>query len=77
MLYIINGKYYVNISPSIYVEVAISKDGDITPTENKIETNASTYIRETTLAECLRKTKETEQPRSEYVVGRRYNTRKK
>ena len=56
MLYEINNKYYVNISPSIYVEVTVAlKDdkGVITPTQNRLEANANTTIKPITLNEIV------------------------
>jgi len=47
MIYSIDGKYYVNISPSIYVEVNPTLNGDniaLMPTRNKIEVNSNTNI---------------------------------
>lgn len=52
MLYLINGKYYVNTSPMIYTEVILSeKDGKgiLSPTKNKIEVNPSTIITQVNL----------------------------
>ena len=60
MLYEINNKYYVNISPSIYVEVTVVlKDdkGVITPTQNRLEANANTAINSITLNEIVDKLK--------------------
>ena len=60
MLYEISNKYYVNISPSIYVEVTVAlKDdkGVITPTQNRLEANADTTINPITLNEIVDKLK--------------------
>lgn len=77
MLYVINNKCYVNIAPSIYVEVVISKDGKITPTQNRIEANANTKVSQTTISEWLNKFIETEPTHTSYVVDRKHNKRKK
>lgn len=79
MLYIINGKCYVNIAPSMYVEVVISKDGNITPTKNKIEANANTRIEQTSLDIELKKLVQTEAPHSDanYEIRQKYNRRSK
>jgi hypothetical protein len=60
MLYEINNKYYVNISPSIYVEVVITLingEGVITPTQNRLEANSNTTINSITLKEIVEKIK--------------------
>lgn len=52
MLYIINGKYYVNTSPMIYTEVILSEkngEGVLSPTKNKIEVNQDTVITQVSL----------------------------
>lgn len=77
MLYLINNKCYVNIAPSVYVEVVVSKDGKITPTKNKLEVNSSTRIETTTIDKEISKIKKVEPPRVEYEIGRKYNKRKK
>lgn len=77
MLYVINNKCYVNISPSIYVEVVISKSGSITPTSNKLEATADMEIRQTTLDDWLKNFVANETTRDEHVVDRKYNKRKK
>jgi len=80
MLYSINNKCYVNISPSIYVEVIISKDGTITPTNNKIEVNGSTEITQTTLDIELSKIKEVKEIKpihNNYEMDKKYNKRKR
>ena len=51
MIYIIDGKYYVNISPSIYVEVTVDETGKITPTKNKKEVNSNTILTKVTIEE--------------------------
>ena len=65
MLYQINDKCYVNISPRIYVEVVVSKDGKITPTKNKIEVGGNDIIRKTTIEEQLKKLVKIEEPKVE------------
>lgn len=77
MLYLIDNKCYINIAPSIYVEVKISQEGGITPTNNKIEVNSFTKIKQTTLNEELKKLKETEPSYDDYMMERKYNKRKK
>lgn len=77
MLYVINNKCYVNIAPSIYVEVVISKDGKITPTSNKLEANANTEIHTTTINDWLKTFVEIEPAHTNYVVDRKHNKRKK
>lgn len=77
MLYIIDDKCYVNIAPSIYVEVVISKDGTITPTNKRLEINANTKIHATTLEGWLKTFVENEPTREKHVVDRKYNKRKK
>lgn len=77
MLYVIDKKCYVNIAPSIYVEVAISKDGKITPTDKKVEVNAGTKIQQTTLEDWLKNFVEIEPSNDKYEMGRKYNRRKK
>lgn len=52
MLYLINGKYYVNTSPMIYREVILSEkngEGILSPTKNKIEVNQRTVITQVNL----------------------------
>lgn len=52
MLYLINGKYYVNTSPMIYTEVILSEkngEGVLSPTKNKIEVNQDTVITQVSL----------------------------
>lgn len=77
MLYVIDKKCYVNIAPSIYVEVAISKDGKITPTNNKLEVNANTKIQTTTLEDWLKNFVKNEPSYDEHEMDRKYNRRKK
>lgn len=77
MLYVINDKCYVNIAPSIYVEVVISKDGNITPTNNKLEVTPQMKIEPTTLNDWLKKFVEPEPEHFKNVVDRKYNKRKK
>ena len=77
MLYVINNKCYINVAPSIYVEVNVNKNGSITPTNNKLEANATTIIQTTTVAEWLKRFVKNEPTHTEYAVGRKYNKRKK
>lgn len=77
MLYKINNKCYINIAPSIYVEVNVSKDGKITPTKNKIEVNSNIRVGTTTLEEEIKKTIKTETRTETYAVNRKHNKRKK
>ena len=52
MLYIINGRYYVNTSPMIYTEVILSEkngEGVLSPTKNKIEVDQDTVITQVSL----------------------------
>ena len=77
MLYIVNDKCCVNVAPSIYVEVVISKDGNITPTDNKIEVNGDTLVRQTTLQDCLNKFVKNEPEHIGYVMDMKYNKRKR
>lgn len=70
MLYIINGKYYVNIAPSIYVEVFVNKDGDIQATSNKIEVDANTTVQQTSLKDIIQNIK-TEPTRVERKIGQK------
>ena len=76
MLYIIDEKCYVNIAPSIYVEVVISKDGKITPTNKRLEANATTVVTPTTLTDWLKKYVQTEPHRIEREVDRKYRRKK-
>jgi len=58
MLYLINGKYYVNTSPMIYTEVILSEkngEGMLSPTKNKIEVNPSTVITQVNLKDEVAK----------------------
>ena len=58
MLYLINGKYYVNTSPMIYTEVILSEknsEGILYPTKNKIEVNPSTIITQVNLKDEVAK----------------------
>lgn len=57
MLYTIDGKYYVNISPSIYAEVVVSKDGSVQATGNKIELN-NPNVEQITISEIVKKINE-------------------
>ena len=77
MLYVINNKCYVNIAPSIYVEVTISREGKITPTQNKIEVTTQTKIEQVTLKDWLKRFVKNEPERASHVVDRKYNKRKK
>ncbi len=77
MLYKINNKCYINIAPSIYVEVIVSNDGEITPTKNKIEVNPHIRVETTTLEEEIKKTVKTETRTENYAVNRKHNKRKK
>lgn len=77
MLYTIDNKCYVNIAPSIYIEVVISEDGKITPTKNKIEANADTKINTITIADWLKRNIETETFHKNYEMDRKYNRRNK
>lgn len=77
MLYVINNKCYVNIAPSIYVEVVVSRDGKITPTNNKVEVNSKMKIEQTTLKDWQEKFVKTEPEHLVNVVDRKYNKRKK
>lgn len=78
MLYVINGKYYVNIAPSIYTEVTVSENGTIAPTKNKVEANNNTVVTTITKDEILKKLKENEKPSEEvHEVRQRHNRRKK
>lgn len=65
MLYLINGKYYVNTSPLRYTEVLLSKkngEGVITITKNKIEIGERTTVIPVTLAEEIKKISEPKKP---------------
>lgn len=75
MLYVINGKHYVNIAPSIYVEVLVTKDGDVQSTLNKIEVDANTHVEQVSLEEIVKNIK-TEPAHVEHEIGRK-NKRKK
>lgn len=58
MLYLINGKYYVNTSPMIYTEVILSEkngEGMLSPTKNKIEVNQSMVITQVNLKDEVAK----------------------
>lgn len=58
MLYLINGKYYVNTSPMIYTEVILSEkngNGILSPTKNKIEVNQNTVITQVNLKDEVAK----------------------
>ena len=74
MLYRIDNKCYVNIAPSIYVEVIIHENGDVESTLNKIEVNGNTKIEPTTLEIEIKKLNKSSQ---EYGMDRLYNKRKK
>ena len=76
MLYVINGKYYVNIAPSIYVEVLVTKDGDVTPTSNKIEVNANTPVVQVSLKDIIKNIK-TEPVYVLHETGQKNNRRKR
>ena len=77
MLYIIDNKCYVNVAPLIYVEVVVSKDGSVTPTDNKIEVNANTSVTRTTLEDWLNNFVENEPEHNRYVPDKKYNKRKR
>lgn len=79
MLYIIDNKYYVNISPLMYVEVNISDDGNIVPTDNKIEVSSNIKVQSTTLEDVLKNNKKTEMfhEYNENEILPKYNRRKK
>lgn len=78
MLYVIGDKCYVNIAPSVYVEVVVSKGGKITPTKNKVEITSTTNIQQTTVTDWLKKFVENEPLHTEYVMDRKkHNKRKK
>lgn len=62
MLYQINDKCYVNISPRIYVEVIVSKDGKINPTKNRIEVGERDIVAKTTIDEQLKKITDIKKP---------------
>lgn len=49
MIYLINGKYYVKISPLTYSEIKLELKGEdlnLVPIGNKIEVNSNTKIKE-------------------------------
>ena len=49
MIYLINGKYYVKISPLTYSEIKLElkeEDLNLVPIGNKIEANSNTKIKE-------------------------------
>lgn len=49
MIYLINGKYYVKISPLTYSEIKLELKGEdlnLVPIGNKIEVNSDTKIKE-------------------------------
>ena len=77
MLYVINNKCYVNVAPSIYVEVVISKDGKVTPTKNRIEVTSNTGIRQTTVKGWLDNFVEIEPSYNKNMVDKKYNKRRK
>lgn len=80
MIYIINDKYYINIAPSIYVEVVVLENGTIKPTKNKIETNSNFVARTTSINDILKNNKVHEQPREEVRVQtqtQKHNRRKR
>lgn len=80
MLYSINGKCYVNIAPSVYIEVIISEDGSINPTNNRIEVNGNTIIGQTTLYDEIKKIQkkvDKKPSQDNYEMNRHYNKRKK
>ena len=83
MLYSINGKCYVNIAPSVYIEVIVMPNGDIKSTLNKIEINKNTVVTETTVDNEIKKIKvkketiDTKPSPKQYEMNRRYNKRKK
>ena len=59
------------------MEVKISKDGSITPTNNKIEVSSSKTIKTTTLQEWLKKFVEIEPAHQKIETVRKYNKRRK
>lgn len=62
MVYSIDGKYYINISPSVFVEVDVLENGVIKPTQNKIEITGNTIVTPTTINNILNNKKIHEQP---------------
>ena len=77
MLYVINNKCYVNISPSIYVEVKISDDKKIQPTSEKIEINSNTHVEKITLDEAIKRFVKTETPIEEFKPRQKHNRHKR
>ncbi len=80
MLYSINGKCYVNIAPSVYIEVIVGEDGSINPTNNRIEVNGNTIIGQTTLYDEVKKIQkkvDKKPSQDNYEMNRHYNKRKK
>lgn len=70
MVYSMNDKYYINISPSIYVEVIILDNGDIQATNNKIEVASNAPIMQISVKDVLERRKLTQNNNNENEIKR-------
>ena len=78
MLYVIDGKYYVNVSPSIYSEVIVDAKGTVKPAGKKIEVKSGTYVEMIKIADVLKRNVKIETPQnSERSINQKYNRRRK
>ena len=78
MLYVIDDKYYVNISPSIYSEVIVDEKGIVKPIGKKIEINNRTRIETIKIADVLKRNVTIETPQvSERGINQKHNRRRK
>ena len=78
MLYVIDGKYYVNVSPSIYSEVVVDAKGTVKPAGKKIEVKSGTYVETIKIADILKRNVIIETPQDgERGINQKHNRRRK